>query len=63
MSTDTMTPLRTRLAEIDKNLTNTPTTRQLSVAVHALLKLIDDMELARIKYFQDSITGVPDAPQ
>ena len=58
-----MTPLRVQLAAIDKTLSSAPTTRQLSIAVHSLIKLIDTMELARIKNFRDSITEVPVAPQ
>ena len=63
MAAEPMTPLRTKLAEIDKALSHAPTTRQISVAVHALIKLLDNMELARIKNFRDSIAGVQDAPQ
>lgn len=57
-----MTPLRKRLAAIDANLNATPTSTSLSKAVHAMLKLLDDMEVARIKDFQASITEVVDAP-
>lgn len=63
MPNEPMTSLRTRLAEIDKGLSHAPTTRQLSVAVHALIKLLDDMELSRIKNFRDSIAEVPSATE
>jgi len=51
------------LADIDTKLSNAPTTRQLSIAVHAILKLLDDMELSRIKDFTESIAEVPDATE
>ncbi len=63
MPNEPMTSLRTRLAKIDKDLSSAPTTRQLSVAVHALIKLLDDMELSRIKNFRDSIAEVPNATE
>lgn len=63
MANEPMTSLRQRLANIDTALSNAPTTRQLSVAVHAIIKLLDDMELSRIKNFRDSIAEVPSAPQ
>ena len=63
MAAEPMTPLRMQLAAIDTALSSAPTTRQLSVAVHALIKLLDNMELARIKNFRDSIAGVQDAPE
>ena len=63
MSIDPITPLRAQLAAIDTALSSAPTTRQLSVAVHALIKLLDTMELSRIKNFRDSIAEVPNATQ
>ena len=63
MAAEPMTPLRKQLAAIDTALSSAPTTRQLSVAVHALIKLMDTMELARIKNFRDSIAEVTNAPQ
>ena len=63
MANEPMTPLRTRLAKIDKDLSSAPTTRQLSIALHAIIKMLDDMELSRIKNFRDSIAEVPVAPQ
>jgi hypothetical protein len=42
---------------------NARTTRQLSIAVHAILKLLDDMELSRIQNFTDSIAEVPNATE
>lgn len=63
MAAEPMTPLRKQLDAIDTALSSAPTTRQLSVAVHALIKLMDTMELARIKNFRDSITEVTNAPQ
>ncbi len=63
MPNEPMTSLRTRLAKIDKDLSSAPTTRQLSVAVHALIKLLDDMELSRIQNFRDSIAEVPNATE
>ena len=58
-----VTPLRKRLADIDRSVSHAPTTRQLSIAVHAILKLLDDMELSRIKDFTESIAEVPDATE
>ena len=43
MAAEPMTPLRKQLAAIDTALSSAPTTRQLSVAVHALIKLMDTM--------------------
>ena len=63
MAAEPMTPLRKQLAAIDTALSSAPTTRQLSQAVHDLIKLMDTMELSRIKNFRDSIAGVQDAPQ
>ncbi len=63
MPNEPMTSLRTRLAKIDKDLSSAPTTRQLSVALHAIIKLLDDMELSRIKNFRDSIAEVPNATE
>lgn len=63
MAAEPMTPLRKQLAAIDTALSSAPTTRQLSVAVHALIKLMDTMELSRIKNFLDSITEVTNAPE
>lgn len=63
MPTDPITPLRAQLAAIDTALSSAPTTRQLSIAVHAIIKLLDTMELSRIKNFRDSIAEVPNAPQ
>ena len=63
MAAEPMTPLRKQLAAIDKALSDAPTTRQLSQAVHALIKMLDNMELARIKNFRDSIAEVTNAPQ
>lgn len=63
MAAEPMTPLRMQLAAIDTALSNAPTTRQLSTAIHAILKLLDNMELSRIKNFRDSIAGVQDAPE
>lgn len=63
MAAEPMTPLRKQLAAIDTALSSAPTTRQLSVAVHALIKLMDTMELARIKDFRDSIAEVTNAPE
>lgn len=63
MPNEPMTSLRTRLAKIDKDLSSAPTTRQLSVAVHALIKLLDDMELSRIQNFRDSIAEVSSATE
>ena len=58
-----LTPLRKRLADIDRSVSHAPTTRQLSIAVHAILKLLDDMELSRIKDSTESIAEVPDATE
>ena len=58
-----LTPLRKRLADIDRSVSHAPTTRQLSIAVHAILKLLDDMELSRIKDFTESIAEVSDAAE
>jgi hypothetical protein len=58
-----LTSLRKRLADIDRSVSHAPTTRQLSIAVHAILKLLDDMELSRIKDFAESIAEVPDATE
>jgi len=58
-----MTPLRKQLAAIDTALSSAPTTRQLSQAVHDLIKLMDTMELSRIKNFRDSIAEVTNAPK
>jgi hypothetical protein len=63
MANEPITPMRARLAAIDTTLSHAPTTRQLSVAVHALIKMLDDMELQRIKDFRSSIMEVPSAPQ
>lgn len=63
MANEPMTPLRTRLAKIDKDLSSAPTTRQLSLAMHAIIKMLDDMELSRIKNFRDSIAEVPSATE
>ena len=63
MAAEPMTPLRKQLAAIDTALSSAPTTRQLSVAVHALIKLMDTMELSRIKNFTESIAEVPDATE
>lgn len=63
MAAEPMTPLRKQLAAIDTALSSAPTTRQLSVAVHALIKLMDTMELSRIKNFRDSITEVTNATE
>ena len=51
MPNQPLTSLRKRLADIDRSVSHAPTTRQLSIAVHAILKLLDDMELSRIKDF------------
>ena len=58
-----LTSLRKRLADIDRSVSHAPTTRQLSIAVHAILKLLDDMELSRIKDFTESIAEVSDAAE
>ena len=58
-----LTSLRKRLADIDRAVSHAPTTRQLSIAVHAILKLLDDMELSRIKDFTESIAEVSDAAE
>ena len=63
MAAEPMTALRIKLAAIDTALSHAPTTRQLSQAVHAILKLLDDMELSRIKNFRESIAEVTNAPQ
>lgn len=63
MAAEPMTPLRKQLAAIDTAISSAPTTRQLSQAVHALIKLMDTMELSRIKNFRDSIAEVTNAPQ
>jgi len=63
MAAEPMTPLRKQLAAIDTALSSAPTTRQLIQAVHALIKLLDDMELSRIKNFRDSIAEVTNAPK
>ena len=63
MAAEPMTPLRKQLAAIDTALSSAPTTRQLSQAVHDLIKLMDTMELSRIKNFRDSIAEVTNAPQ
>ena len=63
MAAEPMTPLRKQLDAIDTALSSAPTTRQLSVAVHALIKLMDTMELSRIKNFRDSITEVTNATE
>ena len=41
-----LTPLRKRLADIDRAVSHAPTTRQLSIAVHAILKLLDQVAYA-----------------
>ena len=58
-----VTPLRKRLEDIDRSVSHAPTTRQLSIAVHAIIKLLDDMELSRIQNFTDSIAEVPNATE
>ena len=58
-----VTPLRKRLADIDRSVSHAPTTRQLSSADHPINKLLDEMELSRIKNFRDSITEVTNAPE
>ncbi len=55
---EVMTPLRRKLAAIDVALPAGPTARQCSTAIHAIIKLIDDMEVTRIKDFRDSIKEV-----
>ena len=63
MAAEPMTPLRKQLAAIDTALSSAPTTRQLSQAVHDLIKLMDTMELSRIKNFRESIAEVSDATE
>ena len=63
MAAEPMTPLRKQLASIDTAIRSAPTTRQLSQAVHALIKLMDTMELSRIKNFRESIAEVTNAPK
>ena len=63
MAAEPITPLRKQLAAIDTALSSAPTTRQLSQAVHDLIKLMDTMELSRIKNFRDSIAEVTNAPK
>ena len=63
MAAEPITPLRMQLAAIDTALSSAPTTRQLSQAVHDLIKLMDTMELSRIKNFRDSIAEVTNAPK
>ena len=63
MATEPITPLRKQLAAIDTALSSAPTTRQLSQAVHDLIKLMDTMELSRIKNFRESIAEVSDATE
>ncbi len=58
---EVMTPLRKRLAAIDAALTAAPTARQCSTAIHAILALIDEMEVKRIQDFRESITEVTNA--